>query len=871
MISIVLKEIGKERNDEIRKDPSLPIRLWKSLVNRVSLKNAELSLKNCNLLLIHLNEMGVSLKSDVVLNDLSSTIFAMGIDGSAGMSDEAWISLINLIEKSLLLSPFASRGNKVRLRAISSVGVLLKCFNKEPKNISTYERAVRASYVSKILPGFSQALLVAVVGEKGRNSVVKAPIALDECTLVKLQLVDYSSFVESSITPLGRLLKRCSMSILSEPVTYNPSAKDRLCLALSDFSSDILRGCWRFLNLSLDAQSARDHILSSLIVVDVDESCSSFKRASDVLSELSKRDFPVLASQEVSGLNFSSLPGREVVDDTARQILLNGLKVLTKSLQKCSGLKGITRFIENEGNLQSFLKVLCRYLEIDPDTVCLVDEVYSLPTDTFPSVQLFRKYFVHFRNPANLYRVLDMVRLLTCSCKLFKLLMKIGVNFDCVSQMLVRLLESESDLEAPSLLLLSASLSGLSCCDDQPRSERISLVAALIDQLSERNLLQLHSETNQTAIVQWPPTEKPLLEATPTNTTREQKVRCLKACIFMELLTTASTVWRSPVEECATYPDEMQPFILQMFGLATGAGLIASTSQRALSSISTNCGYLRFEEFTCAAAEPILSSLTIDFHSVLLSIPSDNSTFSTSPLFKKLETACRALSYLVENTTFEAIQRVQPAVMQMLICMDQSYEFAASVFLPVLRKIIGFCLRPTPNEELSDDAKRIPSISTSSANGSEVSYIEKLRNRRNDKSVIASCMKKTLEMTSALVNLTRRQHSYAFAEPSYVDETVDSPTTFDEHDTHDAEHEKPIARPTQAFELFATLTSAAGTFIRSRATTDLIGSLVTFLDRGASFSAGATSSFECLTACRVQKRLLYALGPICVQVHIFCD
>lgn len=154
-------------------------------------------------------------------------------------------------------------------------------------------------------------------------------------------------------------------------------------------------------------------------------------------------------------------------------------------------------------------------------------------------------------------------------------------------------------------------------------------------------------------------------------------------------------IWGSSVEESATYPDEMQAFILQMFGLATGTGLIASTAQRALSAISTNCGYskfvyqfsnfmptsrhkcscrmsirlssFRFEDFTCAASEPILSSLAIDFHSVLLSIPSDNSIFSTSPLFMKLDTACRALSYLVDNTTFEAIQRIQPAVMQ--VCL----------------------------------------------------------------------------------------------------------------------------------------------------------------------------------------------------------
>nr|CDS22759.1 Tel2 interacting protein 1 [Echinococcus granulosus] len=995
MISIILSGTGLMEIEELQADPSLPVRLWKILLNRVSLKNAEASFKNCLLLLKYLDKIGVYLDCNTVLNDLSSVIFAIGIDNSGAMSDEAWIYLIILIENCLLLSSFMSdhiadvsllpvlahlyshileivrsqRGNKVRLRAISSIEVFVDRFNKISSGGISYVRALRASYFSKILPGISQALFAAVVGEKGRNSAIKASAlrtlsklvvvcvgnetlqdveSLDKEILDEIQLKDYFSFVENAISPLGKLLKFCSTSILSEPIIYSPSAKDRLFLALSDFSSDILCNCWRFLNLNTDAQSLRDHLLSSLIIVDVDDSCSSLKKASKVLLEISKRDFPTLTTKDFSGLNFVGLSGREVIDDIARQILLDVSEELAASLQKCSdenicrsllgrmcgvlkflGVKGISRFNENESNLKSCLTTLCKYLELDVDTVCLIDEVTSLPTGTCSTVQLFRKYFVHFRNPANLYRVLEVVCLLTCSC----------LNFDCVSQMFVRIMESDADLEVSSILLLSACASGLSRCDDQPVSERISLVVTLLDRLSERSPLQLNSETDQTAITQWPPSEQPIIDAFPTLTTKEQKFRCLKACTFMELLATASMIWGSSAEEGATYPDEMQTFILQMFGLATGAGLIASTAQRALSSISTNCGYSRFEEFTCAASEPILSSLTIDFHAVLLSIPSDNSAFSTSPLFIKLETACRALSYLVDNTTFEAIQRVQPVVMQMLICMDLSYEFAASVFLPVLRKIVGFCLRPNPtNVESSGDSRRPLPLYSSTTIGSEVSFIEKLKNRRNDKAVTSNCMKKALKMTSALVNLTRRQHSYAFSEsPSHTDQTLTTSTSSDEQATFDAQQDQPITRPThirlaeeimlrtihmmsssytrlkvlamsllcdgcsrltdedvllplvhkiwspllarmqdrnpavveKAFELFATLTSAAGSFIRSRASTDLIGSLVTFLERGASVSAGATSSFECLTACRVQRRLLYAIGPICVQLELF--
>lgn len=69
-----------------------------------------------------------------------------------------------------------------------------------------------------------------------------------------------------------------------------------------------------------------------------------------------------------------------------------------------------------------------------------------------------------------------------------------------------------------------------------------SVSSTLLDGLSNRNLLQLTSETDLIAITQWPPSEQPMISAAPIPTTRDQKIRCLKACIFMELLTTASKV-----------------------------------------------------------------------------------------------------------------------------------------------------------------------------------------------------------------------------------------------------------------------------------------------------------------------------------------
>lgn len=161
-------------------------------------------------------------------------------------------------------------------------------------------------------------------------------------------------------------------------------------------------------------------------------------------------------------------------------------------------------------------------------------------------------------------------------------------------------------------------------------------------------------------------------------------------------------------------------------------------------------------------------------------------------------------------------------IFQMLICMDLSYEFAASVFLPVLRKLIGFCLRPPPTDgESSDNARHIPSVSSLSTNASEGSFIDKLKNRRKDKVrvtlvrpvthlqgwstvssspfqvVISTSMKKALEMASALVKLTRKQHSYAFVEPSsHNDWSVTPSTSADGQEMLGAQQDQSITRPT---------------------------------------------------------------------------
>ncbi|VDD74440.1 unnamed protein product [Mesocestoides corti] len=895
----------------------------------------------------------VSMDCATIFTDMSELVYRFEIGEERDFSDEAWLNFLEVIENTLshpslkpekllsfdsmpivahvyshiLLLVQSQRSNEVRLRAISSIKSLLECSNTALCCETHKMHAFNASCFSKILPGFSQALFTAIVGEKGRNSVVKANalavlaklvivcygnktlsaikcrhccysnkmfLALNKETLERLQLQDYHASVVNGVSHLGKLINQCIWSILSGPVDYSVSARKRLFCALSAFASDILRECWTCLNDISEAHLLRDQLVRSLIVIAVDEQCSAFAKASDCLSELSVLRFSTLSPPELAELERIGVPGRVFIERLALDLLEDASKELD----------GFLRKYPVRGRL-------------------VTDTALGTPT------QLFRKYFVHFRNPATLSRIEKAVSALACS----------HLNFDVASQTLLKLLNSDVDLEVPSLQLLSACILGLSFPDDQPIAQRVSLVSSLLDELFQRNILQMFNTNCDRSIVQWPAVEQPIASnvSSLSPTIKERKSQILKACVTMELLSTASRVWRPSREGDSVYPEELQPFILQMLGLATDDDLLSSTAQTSLNRIASNCGYGRFEDFISAASGPVLSSLTLDFHAVLLAAPQDNVTPMPREAASKLEAACSALSYFVEHANHEAIQRIRPLVMQMLMCMDLTYDFAAAAFLPVLRKIMGTCFRLTRDDDApSPVCAQTPALPAESTNTQpKSSYLELLLNRRTSKvSCLGVDLFEALANTLSLVASTRRQHKYAYADSLT---TPEHPPTTEEEPTQkeDENGEKPKVYPDQirlveeimlrsihlmscesprlrvssmsllcdgcgllrdhedlllplvhkiwspliarmrdrhpavvekAFELFSVLASVSGTFIRSRATSDLIGALVTFLERGASVSAGAPSSFECLTACRVQRRLLYAFGPICVQV-----
>lgn len=68
----------------------------------------------------------------------------------------------------------SQQSDDIRLNSIKAIHSLVDHFDKNFKTGCSFKIALRVSYILKMLPGLSQSLLVSIVGEKGRNSTIKA-------------------------------------------------------------------------------------------------------------------------------------------------------------------------------------------------------------------------------------------------------------------------------------------------------------------------------------------------------------------------------------------------------------------------------------------------------------------------------------------------------------------------------------------------------------------------------------------------------------------------------------------------------------------------------------------------------------------------
>ncbi|BHF59249.1 TEL2-interacting protein 1 [Sparganum proliferum] len=900
------------------------------------------------------------------------------------------------------------QATKPRLQALRAISALVEY--TRPGDDLADSWAIRASCLSKIFPGFSQCLFSTATGEKGRSSVLKANAlrvwaslvescfgdkptscieSLSEEDFAKLDLSEFTQWRLDAASRIQPLVGKCMEVLTSNTIDLSSSAVERLDWAVVDFASKAYHKLRDDLICSLIIVAAKSH--SPLRQGQMTENCKSASASASALLHLSR------LSQSSIGSEYAA-NGFDYIRKLAFGVLLrssselNSLldfatdgRICALLLNRICGLielldiDGVGFLIESGDCLESLCRTVIRLLTFDLDSMRLTDQLSVELADPPLSevapvvpVHLFQKFFKYFRQPAILNDAERVVIALTSTC----------ANFDDVSQILTDLLAS-SELQPAALQLLSASICGLARSIGEP-SEKINLVTSLLDRLTaEHNFLDMNGPmaepTTQTAsalVSSWPAGQRvsnastvlPLGDRPAVSSAHSLKERTLKACLFMELLATASQLWCHTdkgssggcASQGATYPEELQPLLVQVLGLATGSGLLSATARQALFCISRRCGFASFSDFISASSGPLISALTLDFHSVIIQAPlfegSSGECGSQPPagICSRLETACRALTFFTEHANYEAIHRIRPLVMQMLMCLDVTYDFAAAHFLPVLTKIIRTCRRidddanhptATPSTMVADPSTT--SLPTSTASQPKVSFVELLEDRRKDKVLLSDCMDATFRATLKLLCDTRRQHSYAYADkssPSSLASVIeDSPAQpLQKADVSDAQtsvaDDAPTLYPDQirlveevmlrsvhlmscdvprlriasmsllcegccllarhddlllplvhkiwspllarmrdknpavverAFELFAVLANCSRTFIRSRASSDLMNTLVVFLERGASVSLGEPASYEFLTACRVQRRLLQTLGPLCVQLELF--
>lgn len=90
------------------------------------------------------------------------------------ISNRTLLSVIGHLYARLLDLLRRPRCDNIRLSVIKLIHSLIDHFDKKCKKGRSYGSALRASFILKILPGLAQGLLTSIVGEKGRNSVIKA-------------------------------------------------------------------------------------------------------------------------------------------------------------------------------------------------------------------------------------------------------------------------------------------------------------------------------------------------------------------------------------------------------------------------------------------------------------------------------------------------------------------------------------------------------------------------------------------------------------------------------------------------------------------------------------------------------------------------
>ncbi|TPP60264.1 hypothetical protein FGIG_03380, partial [Fasciola gigantica] len=360
------------------------------------------------------------------------------------------------------------------------------------------------------------------------------------------------------------------------------------------------------------------------------------------------------------------------------------------------------------------------------------------------------------------------------------------------------------------------------------------------------------------------------------------------------------------------------------FALASWSGLIGQTANQCLQQLAEDCASSSVGELITRNADYLISSITLQLHSVVLR--SANTAGLSPDLFSGLQSACQTMLTLFEHANFEILPFLRPMVRQVLSCLDLTYEHHVELFLPPLKRLVLTCRQwhaaskglPVPTVFRNLDALEATPIlkiedSFSSVAERTLDNINKLvldtrRMHRFSSIKLADDVQLTDKLTADSVcpdNDDMEPNSRVYPDELHIVEEVmlrcihltaaNDPkcrilsmevliegylTLRDEQDLL-----LPLAHKIwspllarfrdrfaivveKAFQILVVLSNVAGDFLRSRARSDVIPSLLTFLRRGLSVSANASQSYHHLTSYRVQQELLARLGSFCSDLNL---
>ncbi|KAA0191945.1 hypothetical protein FBUS_06749 [Fasciolopsis buskii] len=636
----------------------------------------------------------------------------------------------------LEMSEFAS-WRAVRLKALQALEILFHPWSK----ISNHGSPEVRETVAHFLPGVCQTLFRIVTGDQKVGSLVKKsafdawsacltvvfkhhevhcssksplhsdlhknhtsiyfhislPVILttqeDKTSRSGSSLLDHEWY--STVVPnLQMVVKKTVDNFLHIQMTSDIVDDDRLSVAFSGWLCVLLSDCVS----SIDAELCiplRDTVVSGLVAVAARSSfseenrttqCSSLAR-STISRFMKETDLQPTALNFPKTLNGSRLLRKITIEAVCDQIRMlseqmpnsinsQSLSVLASSRdllhRLCSGLGEFLAFntgsFELDSNSTSSSNSFPDHIRNDPSFAPTPENTIDLFMETCQDVVLLSGGL--HRNPCLLLMTAGLTGYLNngASSPFFY------EYFILISRILREYFETE----------LSLSLNQRRTYV-QPLEEKVSALQSLPNVIGidhEQCLVTTHTT-----------------ELEQTITIRKLKENAITISLLLEMVYVFSSFIglnfkRSSIDSDVADPSDAMEDLLRLclppcFALASWSGLIGRTANQCLEQLAIDCADSSVGELITRNADYLISSITLQMHSVVLRSP--NTSTLSSDLLEKLQSACQTMLTLFEHANFEILPLLRPMIRQVLSCLDLTYEHHADLFLPALKRLMLTC------------------------------------------------------------------------------------------------------------------------------------------------------------------------------------